>query len=53
MEVELKAICQGTRNRHDVVQTSLEQYREVYFRTIQGMGTIKEQVRKYVLGGGR
>jgi DNA topoisomerase-3 len=53
MEVELKAICQGTRSRHDVVQTSLEQYREVYVKTLQGMGVIKEQVRRYVLGSAR
>jgi hypothetical protein len=37
----MKAICDGTTTRHDVVQQNLEQYRAVFVRTIQQMDVIK------------
>jgi DNA topoisomerase-3 len=41
MELQMKAICDGTTNRRDVVQQSLEQYRAVFVRTVQQMSVIK------------
>jgi len=37
----MKAICNGTQTRNDVVQRNLEQYRAVYARTSQQMGVLK------------
>lgn len=37
----MKAICDGTITRHDVVQQNLEQYRAVFVRTMQQMEVIK------------
>jgi DNA topoisomerase-3 len=41
MELQMKAICDGTTNRRDVVNRSLEQYRAVFIRTVQQMSVIK------------
>lgn len=41
MEEQMRAICAGTANRHDVVQNSLDQYRDVFVKTSQGMAVIK------------
>ena len=41
MEIQMKAICDGTRTRNDVVQQSLEQYRAVFARTTQQMDVLK------------
>ncbi|KAF2139686.1 uncharacterized protein K452DRAFT_300213 [Aplosporella prunicola CBS 121167] len=50
MEQEMRAICAGTTTRNDVVQQSLEQYREVFVRTQQQIDALKSAMRKYVLG---
>ncbi|KAE9992944.1 hypothetical protein EG327_007252 [Venturia inaequalis] len=52
MELQMKAICDGTITRHDVVQRNLEQYRAVFVRTMQQMEVIKAAVRKYILNQG-
>ncbi|QDS73550.1 hypothetical protein FKW77_000530 [Venturia effusa] len=49
MELQMKAICDGTITRHDVVQQNLEQYRAVFVRTVQQIDVIKAAVRKYIL----
>ena len=41
MEIQMKAICDGTRTRNDVVQQSLEQYRAVFARTTQQMDVLR------------
>jgi DNA topoisomerase-3 len=41
MEIQMKAICEGTRTRNDVVQQSLEQYRAVFARTTQQMDVLR------------
>ena len=41
MELRMKAICNGTETKSEVVQTSLEQYREVYIRTVQQMSVLQ------------
>lgn len=41
MELQMKAICEGRSTKHQVVQQSLEQYREVFVRTKQHMGVLK------------
>ena len=41
MEIQMKAICDGTRSRNDVVQQSLEQYRAVFSRTTQQMDLLR------------
>jgi DNA topoisomerase-3 len=41
MELQMKAICDGTTTRHDVVQQNLEKYRAAFVRTMQQMEVIK------------
>ncbi|KAF2837953.1 DNA topoisomerase [Patellaria atrata CBS 101060] len=50
MELQMKAICEGRTTRNDVVQSSLDQYREVYIRTQSQMNVLKASIRKYILG---
>lgn len=37
----MKAICAGTKTKHDVVNETLEQYREVFVRTSQQIDVLK------------
>ena len=41
----MRAICAGTTTRNDVVQQSLEQYREVFVRTQQQIDALKSVSR--------
>lgn len=41
MEIKMKAICDGRSTRRDVVQESLDMYRDVYIRTTQRMDVLK------------
>ncbi|KAI9803660.1 MAG: DNA topoisomerase [Piccolia ochrophora] len=41
MESKMKDICAGTKTRNDVVQESLDQYREVYIRTSRHIDILK------------
>ncbi|KAL6250990.1 DNA topoisomerase [Rhinocladiella similis] len=52
MELKMKAICDGQRTRSDVVQESLDQYREVFFKTSQQIAVLKDAVTKYVVNNG-
>jgi DNA topoisomerase-3 len=49
MELQMKAICDGTTNGRDVVRQNLEQYRAVFVRTVQQMSVIKA-VRTQAIG---
>ena len=51
MEIKMKEICAGTKSRHDFVQETLEQYREVFVRTQQQVEVLRAACRKYVFGG--
>lgn len=37
----MKAICAGTTSKNDVVHESLEQYREVFYKSVQQMEVLK------------
>ncbi len=37
----MKAICAGTASRNDVVHESLNQYREVFVKTMQQIDVLK------------
>ncbi|KAL9075310.1 MAG: hypothetical protein Q9161_001687 [Pseudevernia consocians] len=50
MEIKMKEICAGTKSRHDFVQETLEQYREVFVTAQQQVGVLKAACRKYVFG---
>ena len=41
MELKMKDICEGRKTRNDVVQESLDQYREVFTRTSQQIDVLK------------
>lgn len=41
MELQMKAICAGTKVRGDVVQEYLARYREVYVLTVQRIDVLK------------
>ena len=52
MELKMKEICGGRKSKTEVVQESLEQYREVFVRTQRDILALKTAVRKYVLDEG-
>jgi DNA topoisomerase III len=52
MELKMKAICEGRKTRHEVVQESLEQYREVFVKTQQEINVLKQSVTRYLVTGG-
>ncbi|KIW31309.1 uncharacterized protein PV07_02966 [Cladophialophora immunda] len=52
MELKMKAICEGRKSRTEVVQESLEQYREVFVKTQREIQVLKAAVTKYVVNGG-
>ncbi|OAP54219.1 hypothetical protein AYL99_11320 [Fonsecaea erecta] len=52
MELRMKAICEGRKSRTEVVQESLEKYREVFVRTQSEIQVLKNAVTKYVVNGG-
>lgn len=41
MEIKLKEICAGARNKNEVIHETLEQYREVFVRTSQQIEVLK------------
>lgn len=53
MELKMKAICEGRQTRMDVVQESLDQYRDVFVKTQRDIDVLKRSVTKYVVNGGR
>ena len=53
MELKMKAICEGRQSRMQVVQESLEQYREVFAKTQRDIQVLKTAVRRHVLDAGR
>lgn len=53
MELKMKAICEGRRSKTEVVQESLDQYREVFVKTNSQIGALRDAVTKYVVNGGR
>ncbi|EXJ71281.1 DNA topoisomerase III [Cladophialophora psammophila CBS 110553] len=52
MELKMKAICEGRKSRNEVVQESLEQYREVFVKTQREIQVLKDAVTRYVVNGG-
>ncbi len=52
MELKMKAICEGRKTRTEVVQESLDQYREVFVKTQREIQALKDSVTKYVVDGG-
>lgn len=53
MELKMKAICEGRKSRREVVDESLEQYREVFIKTQREIDALKRSVTKYVVNDGR
>lgn len=49
MEVKMKAICEGRKSRTEVVQESLEQYREVFVKTQRDIQILKTAIRRYFI----
>lgn len=52
MEIKMKAICDGQMTRAQVVNESIDMYRDVYKRTFRRLDVLKTAVRKYVHGEG-
>ncbi|KAF2764694.1 prokaryotic type I DNA topoisomerase [Teratosphaeria nubilosa] len=50
MELKMKAICDGSKTKAQVVDETITQYRLVYGRTQQRLDALRTAVRKYVLG---
>lgn len=49
MELKMKAICEGSKSKGDVVSESIDQYREVFSRTLLEIDVLKRSVVKYVV----
>ncbi|GAA5864271.1 hypothetical protein JCM3774_001276 [Rhodotorula dairenensis] len=49
-EERLVQVCDGTRNKHDVINQTLDEYREVFYRTKHQMQAFVATVRQYVEG---
>jgi DNA topoisomerase III len=49
MELKMKAICEGRKSKTEVVQESLDQYREVFVKTQRDIQALKDSVTKYVV----
>jgi DNA topoisomerase-3 len=47
MEAKMKAICEGRKTKTEVVQESLEQYREVFVKTQQDIRVLKIAITRY------
>ncbi|QIW96306.1 hypothetical protein AMS68_001824 [Peltaster fructicola] len=47
-ELKMKAICDGQKTRQEVVQESIEQYRDLYNRAQRQVSKLQAAVRKYV-----
>jgi DNA topoisomerase-3 len=41
MELKMKDICEGRKSKNDVLRESVQQYKEVYFKTEEGIGALK------------
>ncbi|OQE46997.1 hypothetical protein PENCOP_c001G07854 [Penicillium coprophilum] len=49
MELSMLQICSGTKTRQEVVQQSLDMYREVFIHTQRRINMLKSACRKYLL----
>jgi hypothetical protein len=47
MELKMKEICAGTKQKNDVVHECLEQYRDVFVRTMSQMDVLKAVCSPY------
>ncbi|OAX81090.1 hypothetical protein ACJ72_04572 [Emergomyces africanus] len=48
MELRMREICAGTKSKTEVVNESLQMYREVFVHTQQRIGVLKAACRKYI-----
>lgn len=53
MELKMKAICEGRKTKTEVVNESLEMYREVFVTTQIQIQKLKDAVSKYVVNEGQ
>ena len=53
MELKMKAICEGRKTKTEVVNESLEMYREVFVTTQMQIQKLKNAVLKYVVNEGQ
>ncbi|KAF4760897.1 hypothetical protein N7455_002666 [Penicillium solitum] len=51
MELRMVEICSGTKTRQEVVQQSLDMYREVFIHTQRRINMLKTACRKYLVEG--
>jgi DNA topoisomerase III len=49
MELQMKDICVGSKTRYEVVQQSIEQYRQMFTLTQRQISVLKQSVQRYVL----
>ena len=49
MELKMKAICDGRKSRTEVVQESLDEYRQVFVKTQHQIDVLKRSVMRYVV----
>ncbi|KAL8293634.1 hypothetical protein RQP46_000335 [Phenoliferia psychrophenolica] len=51
-EHRMNQVCEGIKTKREVIDETLDEYREVYVRTKQEFDTFTTSVRRYVEGGG-
>ena len=49
MELKMKAICEGRKTKREVVEETVEQYREMYLLAAQKVETLKRVIRRLVI----
>jgi DNA topoisomerase-3 len=49
MELRMREICAGSKSRQEVVQESLDMYREVFIHTQRRIDMLKAACRKYLI----
>ncbi|KAL7938971.1 DNA topoisomerase [Trichoderma chlorosporum] len=52
MELQMKAICQGSTTRRAVLDQSIAQYRQVFLQSQEQVGVLKQACREFVFGQG-
>ncbi|KAK0765479.1 hypothetical protein N5P37_001414 [Trichoderma harzianum] len=52
MELQMKAICQGSTTRRAVLEQSIAQYRQVFLQSQEQVGVLKQACREFIFGQG-
>ncbi|KFY04258.1 hypothetical protein O988_00892, partial [Pseudogymnoascus sp. VKM F-3808] len=52
LELQLKAICDGTKTKNEVLRAEIGQYKRVYHQTEEEVGHLIAACRRYIFNNG-